>query len=167
MKITELDKARFWIKVTQTNYCWEWSSSLDECGYGRFSLDGEVLAHRIAYQLIHGKISKKILVCHSCDNPKCVNPSHLFIGNQFDNMFDKQLKSNHRRQGRSSRYHGVSWRNDSKRWRSWIKIQGKLVSLGNFKCEIEAAKAYDKECYKQFKRKEMLNFPLPEPPEKE
>src|SRR5215211_1640522 len=143
MKMTEIDKARFWIKVTQTNYCWEWSGALNNNGYGMFRYKDEVLAHRISYQLIKGSISKKVLVCHSCDNPKCVNPSHLFTGSQFDNMFDKQLKGNARRQGRSSKYHGVSWRNDSKRWRSWIKIRKKMISLGNFKCEIEAAKAYD------------------------
>lgn len=164
MKITELDKARFWVKVNQTDYCWEWSSAFNKDGYGMFNLKGEVLAHRISYQIINGSISKKILVCHSCDNPKCVNPSHLFTGTQFDNMFDKQLKSNNRRQGRSSKYHGVSWRNDSKRWRSWIKYKGKMKYLGNYKDEIEAAKVYDTECYRLFRKKDMLNFPLPEPP---
>lgn len=159
MKMTELDKARFWVKVRQTDYCWIWVGAQNKDGYGQFRFTNETLAHRISFQLINGNISKKKLVCHSCDNRSCVNPSHLYVGTQFNNMFDKQIKGTHRRQGRSSKYNGVSFRNDSKRWRSWIKFNGKMKSLGNYKDEKEAAIVYDQECYRLFNRKEMLNFP--------
>jgi hypothetical protein len=159
MKMLELDKARFWSNVKRTNYCWEWTGGKKTDGYGCFKHGKERGAHRIAYQLIYGKIPKNKSVCHSCDNPSCVNPTHLFVGSHFENMFDRQLKSKNRRIGRSSRYHGVSWRGDSKKWRAWIKFDKKMKSLGNYKNEKDAAIAYDKECYRLFNRKEMLNFP--------
>ena len=51
-------------------------------------------AHRISFELSKGKILRKLLVLHKCDNRKCVNPSHLFIGTQMDNMRDKIDKGN-------------------------------------------------------------------------
>lgn len=159
MNITELDKARFWIKVTQTDYCWEWTGSLNKQGYGTFRLNGESLAHRIAYKIIHGDIFNSLNVCHKCDNTKCVNPSHLFTGTQSDNMIDKMKKKRHRMFGRASKYNGVTWRNDSKKWRAIVTFKGNKIHIGCFENEIDAAKAYDKFIYEKYKSKEMLNFP--------
>jgi hypothetical protein len=88
---------RFWSKVEKTGQCWLWQAGLSRNGYGKFKLtyDGcshTVPSHRIAYMLESGVIEPGMLVCHKCDNPKCVNPAHLWLGSSYDNMQDKVLK---------------------------------------------------------------------------
>jgi hypothetical protein len=91
---------RFWSKVDvkDQDECWEWLASLDTKGYGSFGMpknDGSKgysmkLAHRVSWELTHGKPleSSKQYLCHSCDNPKCVNPNHLFVGDAKINIQD-------------------------------------------------------------------------------
>jgi len=80
---------KFWSKVKKTNKCWWWSAAKDGCNYGRL---GNKKAHRVSYEMHFGKIPKGIYVCHSCDNPSCVNPEHLFLGTQKQNMLDMVRK---------------------------------------------------------------------------
>ena len=89
---------RFWAKVDKTESCWNWTGCLDN-GYGRFKLNGKkVLAHRLSYVLHHPLTidllagRREICVCHRCDNPRCVNPSHLFLGSMADNNKDREAK---------------------------------------------------------------------------
>ena len=85
---------RFWEKVDKTEQCWIWKGYRTWSGYGRFSLLGRpVSATRISWAMAHGTIPIGMFVCHSCDNPPCVRPDHLFLGNQKDNMQDA-LKKN-------------------------------------------------------------------------
>lgn len=88
---------RFWSKVNKntTTGCWEWTASTQWNGYGQFrSPKGNtVKAHRYSYELENGPINKNMSVLHVCDNPKCVNPSHLFLGTQQDNIKDKVNKN--------------------------------------------------------------------------
>ena len=79
--------------MVRTDTCWIWQGATSSTGYGVFSLNGSsVGAHRIAYTMTRGPIPKGMEICHRCDVPKCVNPSHMFIGTHADNMRDKALK---------------------------------------------------------------------------
>lgn len=74
--------------------CWEWQAARDIDGYGRFSYLGDnVPAQRVSYILHKGEIPPGMLVCHECDNPSCVNPKHLFLGTQHDNVIDMFAKN--------------------------------------------------------------------------
>ena len=79
--------------------CIEWQSALRN-GYGRLIIgsrtDGtrtSVSAHRLAYEVHVGKIPNGFFVCHKCDNPKCINPDHLFVGTRQDNVDDREAKN--------------------------------------------------------------------------
>lgn len=76
--------------------CWLWIGGVDTKGYGRVSssntTEGPCLAHRASYELAHGPIPDGMFVCHKCDTPCCVNPSHLFLGTAKDNMQDMVRK---------------------------------------------------------------------------
>jgi hypothetical protein len=89
------DLERFWSKVTRAkpSECWEWNSAKDEKGYGLFWLEGQSRrAHPLAYMDKNGDIPEGMQVLHSCDNPPCCNPRHLFLGTNDDNVGDKVRK---------------------------------------------------------------------------
>lgn len=73
--------------------CWEWLGTKNPNGYGSFSsryFSG--LAHRASWEIFVGPIPDGLFICHKCDNKSCVNPEHLFLGTQYDNMQDKAQK---------------------------------------------------------------------------
>ena len=82
------------IDFDATPGCWEWSGAKVQQGYGLIKRkDGAQLrAHRVAYELAYGEIPAGMFVCHRCDNPRCIRPSHLFLGNHDENMADMVIK---------------------------------------------------------------------------
>ena len=82
------------IALTRETGCWHWTGARHPQGYGLIKRkDGAQLrAHRVAYELAHGPIPADTIVCHHCDNPRCVRPSHLFLGTHDDNMADMVAK---------------------------------------------------------------------------
>ena len=97
---------RFWSKVDRSGECWAWLGA-PRVGnaYGQFmTRKGKFeRAHRVAYMLVQGEIPQGMQVLHICDNRRCVNPEHLFLGTQRDNMQDMHTKGRWRYQSRNQR----------------------------------------------------------------
>jgi HNH endonuclease len=90
---------RFWAKVDLSTVdiefaCIHWVGAHSEQGYGHMRWEGKHLtkATRIAYEIAFGEFQKDLCVLHHCDNPKCVNPNHLFLGSRGDNNRDREQK---------------------------------------------------------------------------
>ena len=88
----------FWNKVTKTDTCWIWTAGRTRAGYGLFSFKGKsMLANRFCWMIHNGEIPKDMCILHTCDNPRCVNINHLFLGTKMDNyndMVNKRRVSN-------------------------------------------------------------------------
>lgn len=93
----EIDRFYSKIKIDDTSECHEWTDALCPWGYGMFRPKGQkqVKAHRYSYALKHGAIPDGMYICHHCDNPKCVNVQHLFLGTALENNKDKIDKNRH------------------------------------------------------------------------
>ncbi len=88
---------RYHLAYSKTDGCWNWIKGTTRDGYGKFTTckKGKKttwIASRFGWILLHGEIPKGMLVCHTCDNPLCQNPAHLFLGTPKDNMLDKVKK---------------------------------------------------------------------------
>lgn len=87
-------KCHLWSYVkVEDNGCWIYQGGLNRRGYGKF---GKTTAHRASYQIFKGQIEEGKYVCHTCDNPPCVNPDHLWLGTNSDNQQDSIKKGRHR-----------------------------------------------------------------------
>ncbi len=93
--MTAKQAARFMAKVAKGDGtdCWEWTDKLTPGGYGRLGIGSKAFAaHRLSWRHFHGPIPDGFVVCHICDNRSCVNPGHLFVGKQRDNVMDMFAK---------------------------------------------------------------------------
>jgi hypothetical protein len=85
---------RFWsrVNIKSDDECWNWQGRIQE-GYGKISCkDKELLAHRLAYELTYGPVNSELAACHGCDNPRCCNPLHLWVGTWANNNKDRANK---------------------------------------------------------------------------
>jgi len=98
IEISDKDLLRFISKVKffAPGECWEWGASCTSNGYGQFRIspgnDGMYLAHRFSFEITKGTIPNGMHICHSCDNRKCINPDHLWLGTQSDNQKEASIK---------------------------------------------------------------------------
>jgi len=119
---------RFWSQVQKSEGCWEWLGNKLPTGYGRIWIGSRnERAHRVSYSLAVGTIPSGAQVLHRCDNPGCVSPAHLFLGNPTVNLRDCRDK------GR-----GPCQTLD------WVKVREmrRLYSLGNI-TQVELAAKYN------------------------
>lgn len=98
---TSKERFMFYVKV-QENGCWNWLGSTNNDGYGSFQINKKrYRSHKASYLLFVGEFDQSLYCLHKCDNPSCVNPDHLFLGTQKDNMQDAKRK------GRNNKGRGV------------------------------------------------------------
>ena len=120
----------FWKRVRKTKTCWLWTGDINTRGYGVVSIGGRGMnASRAAWILNVGKIPEGLCVCHTCDNPRCVRISHLFLGSRKDNTRDSIRKDRHARGERS----GLSKLKDED-----VRLIRSLYSKGMKVCKISA-----------------------------
>ena len=108
---------RFWDKVSKsTDYaCWVWTGAHNSQGYGELWVGPGrrmVAAHRLSYRLHKGEFPNEVLVLHSCDNRRCVNPNHLFLGSYKDNTQDMMTKGRNKSRFAKTFYLSIKELND-------------------------------------------------------
>jgi hypothetical protein len=115
MRTMRTTTERFWAKVDKSGDCWLWIGA-NSAGYGRFNVPGRVSpygAHRLSYEMAYGPIPPGLDVCHTCDNPPCVNPAHLVVGTRRFNMQDAARKGRINREPRYGSANNVAKLNEA------------------------------------------------------
>lgn len=108
-KLDAETRLKRWLDVRGEDECWNWTGATDWRGYGRMGRtpEGEQLPHRVAYKLWNGPLSAGDCVLHKCDNPRCCNPNHLFVGDIATNNLDMRLKGRSKPFGGKSSFFGA------------------------------------------------------------
>lgn len=130
----------FWerVEIKNPEECWPWRLSRYSNGYGKASIkDRTRLAHRLSWEITNGKIPKGLNVCHRCDNPICVNPNHLFLASQKDNIRDcvRKIRQNNNKKTHCKQGHPYSSSNLLMvgKWRRCKICVKKWASISYFK----------------------------------
>jgi hypothetical protein len=133
------DPTTFWSKVArgEPNECWEWQGWKDKDGYGRISVkDRGMRTHRYAFLITKGPIGENLQVCHSCDNPACCNPKHLWLGTSAQNTEDSKNKGRKKLFAVKGENHGRAFLSDDDVIRlRMLRGQGwRVTDLANIFC---------------------------------
>lgn len=95
-ELTAEKAAKFHASYKRVGECWIWQGARNVLGYGTLTINcRSFVAHRVAYAIHNGRDPGDLLVCHTCDNPPCVNPAHLWLGTAADNIEDMMSKGRH------------------------------------------------------------------------
>lgn len=130
-------KERFEAKLRITPGCWIWTANIDRYGYGKIKIAGKDLkAHRFSYSIYVNAEIGSLYVLHRCDNPRCVNPDHLFVGTAADNMKDRDRK------GRRSTKSGWPRRSGSSHGRSKLTETDVIAIRSDSRTQVEIAKQF-------------------------
>lgn len=126
---------RFWAKVQKTESCWLWTASANSHGYGHIWVDGQARhAHRVSWELTSGPISDGMFLDHRCANKRCVNPAHLRIVTNAQNL-QHLIGAN---KNSTSGIRGVRWDKRRNAWRAQVRLNGRQYH-GGYHPTIEAA----------------------------
>lgn len=130
------------IKINPKTGCWEWQGACSSGGYGSIARHRKTMkTHRLSYELYKGPIPEGLYVLHTCDNPKCCNPEHLYAGTQLENMTDMDRKGRRnppkgdRNAMKSNPFKGERNGNSKLKGADVLKIR-RLLNEGKSKSEI-------------------------------
>jgi hypothetical protein len=128
---------RFWDKVEKRDGCWKWTGATNHRGYGSFGWRGKVRpAHRVAYEIANGEIPEGLFIDHICRNTSCVNPEHLRLATNKQNLENVGLRKDN-----TSGARGVTWDKRSSTWLAQVRHNGRQYHCGYYATVDEAAGA--------------------------
>ena len=145
VRIIKPIEGRFWSKVDikGEDECWEWKVCKNGWGYGNFDVNGKKqLAHRVAWELTYGPIPEGLLCLHTCDNPACNNPKHLWLGTNQDNVADMVAKGrqSHKLKGIPKKEESKVYMKGSKNGRSRLTEQDVICIRVLYQAGVQQAK---------------------------